>query len=123
MNVADLPTLNASLNLTSAILFVTGIYFIKKKNIRAHKLCMIAALVVSLVFLTSYLVYHYHVGSVRFTKEGWIRDVYFPLLISHTILAVVIVPMVLRTAFLGFSNRFAQHVSIARWTFPTWMYV
>ena len=119
----DLPALNASLNLTAAILIGAGFYFIKQKNIRAHKLCMVGALVVSALFLTSYLVYHYNVGSVRFTKQGWIRSVYFPLLASHTILAAVVLPMVLRTAFLSFKGRFASHVRIARWTFPVWMYV
>ena len=123
MTIADLPALNATLNLTSAILIATGIYFIKKKNIRAHKVCMIAALAVSFVFLASYLTYHYNVGTVHFTKQGWIRGVYFPLLLTHTILAVVIVPMALRTAYLGLYNRFSAHVRIARWTFPTWMYV
>ena len=123
MTVADLPALNASLNLTSAILIGAGFFFIKQKNIRAHKVCMIAAFAVSTVFLTSYLVYHYNVGTVRFTKQGWLRDVYFPLLLTHTVLAVVIVPMVLRTLYFGLKNRFRQHVSIARWTFPMWMYV
>src|SRR5881397_3345929 len=78
---------------------------------------------VSGLFLTSYLTYHYNVGNVRFTKEGWIRNIYFPLLITHTILAAVILPMVLRTAFLAFKGRFRNHVRIAKWTFPTWMYV
>lgn len=123
MSIADLPVFNAALNLTAAVLIGVGMVFIKKKNVRAHKVCMIAALAVSTVFLTSYLVYHYNVGNVRFQKQGWIRDVYFPLLISHTILAVVIVPLVLRTAYLGLSKRFAGHVRIARWTFPAWMYV
>src|SRR6266850_4421015 len=96
IRVADLPTVNAALNLTAAILIGTGFYFIKQKNIRAHKVCMIAALGVSAVFLASYLFYHYNVGNVRFTKQGWIRDVYFPLLITHTILAAAVLPMVLR---------------------------
>jgi len=81
------------------------------------------ALAVSALFLTSYLIYHYNVGSVRFTKQGWIRGVYFPLLISHTVLAAVVLPLVLRTAFLALKGRFVSHVRIARWTFPTWMYV
>ena len=119
----DLPSLNATLNLTAAILIGAGFYFIKQKNIHAHKLCMVAALAVSAAFLTSYLIYHYNVGSVRFTKQGWIRSVYFPLLISHTVLAAIVLPMVLRTAFLSFKRRFASHVRIARWTFPVWMYV
>ena len=123
MTVADLPALNASLNLTSAILIGTGIVFIKKKNIRAHKVCMIAAVAVSTAFLTSYLVYHYNVGTVRFTKQGWLRDFYFPLLLTQTVLAAVIVPLVLRTVYFGLKKRFKQHVGIARWTFPIWMYV
>jgi len=123
MTIADLPVLNAALNFTAAALIGTGFYFIKQKNIRAHKACMIAALAVSGVFLTSYLIYHYNVGSVRFAKQGWIRNVYFPLLISHTILAAVVLPMVLRTSFLALKGRFHKHVRIARWTFPVWMYV
>ena len=123
IGISDLATVNACLNATAAVLIGTGFYFIKQKNIHAHKVCMIAAIVVSSLFLVSYLIYHYNVGSVRFTKQGWIRNVYFPLLLTHTILAIVIVPMVLRTAFLGLSNRFRGHVRIARWTFPAWMYV
>src|SRR5215831_10943955 len=123
MSVEDLPALNATLNLTAAILITIGIFFIKKKNIRAHKVFMIAAVGVSIAFLTSYLVYHYNVGTVHFTKQGWIRSVYFPLLLTHTVLAAIIAPMVLRTAYLALANRFRAHVRIARWTFPAWMYV
>jgi uncharacterized membrane protein YozB (DUF420 family) len=123
MQISDLATVNAVLNGTAAVLIGSGFYFIKKKNIRAHKACMVAAVVVSSVFLTSYLVYHYNVGSVRFTKQGWIRDVYFPLLLTHTVLAAVTLPMVLRTLFLAVKGRFPKHVRIARWTFPVWMYV
>jgi putative membrane protein len=121
--ITELPTLNAVLNFTAAVLVGAGFYFIKKKNISAHKACMVAALVVSALFLTSYLIYHYNVGSVRFTKQGWIRNVYFPLLLTHTVLAAIVAPMVLRTAFLGFKGRWANHVRIARWTFPMWTYV
>ena len=123
MSVTDLPAVNAALNLTSAVLIGTGFYFIRKRNIRAHKACMIAAVAVSAVFLTSYLVYHYNAGSVRFTKQGWIRGVYFPLLLTHTVLAAAIVPLVVRTVYLGLSDRFAAHMRIGRWTFPAWMYV
>jgi uncharacterized membrane protein YozB (DUF420 family) len=123
MTVSDLPALNASLNLTAAILIGAGFFFIKRKNIRAHKACMIAALVVSTAFLTSYLVYHYNVGTVHFTKQGWLRSLYFPLLLTHTVLAAVVAPMALRTAYLALSNRFKAHVGIARWTFPVWVYV
>lgn len=121
--VSDLPAVNAALNATAAILVGLGVYFIKRKNIPAHKACMVAALAVSTLFLTSYLTYHYNVGNVRFTKQGWIRNVYFPLLASHTILAALILPMILRTAFLAFRGRFRNHVRIAKWTFPAWMYV
>ena len=123
IGIADLATLNAGLNATAAILIGTGFYHIKQKNIQAHKVCMIAAMAVSAVFLTSYLIYHYNVGSVRFTKQGWIRNVYFPLLLTHTVLAAVALPMVLRTVFLATKGRFRNHVRIARWTFPIWMYV
>ena len=123
LSVADLPAVNAALNLTAAVLIAIGFYFIREKNIRAHKVCMISALAVSAVFLVSYLTYHYHAGSVRFTKQGWIRNVYFPLLISHTTLAAIVLPMVLRTVFLALKGRFRKHVRIARWTFPVWMYV
>ena len=121
--LSGLPTLNAILNFTAAVLLASGYYFIKKRRIEAHKRCMIAALFVSFAFLTSYLIYHYHVGSVPFGGQGWIRPVYFFILITHIILAVVILPMVLRTAWLGLSARFDKHVPIARWTFPLWMYV
>jgi putative membrane protein len=123
IGITDLATVNAGLNATAAILIGTGFYFIKQKNIEAHKVCMIAAMAVSAVFLTSYLIYHYNVGSVRFTKQGWIRNVYFPLLITHTALAAVVLPMVLRTVYLAAKRRFGNHVRIARWTFPIWMYV
>jgi putative membrane protein len=123
IGISDLATVNAGLNATAAVLIGSGFYFIKQKNIPAHRMCMIAAMVVSALFLTSYLIYHYNVGSVRFTKQGWIRNVYFPLLLTHTVLAASVVPMVLRTVFLAAKGRFRQHVGIARWTFPVWMYV
>ena len=123
MNLTDLPTLNAALNLTASILIAVGMIFIKRKNIQAHKNCMLAALGVSAAFLTSYLIYHFNVGSVPYTGQGWLRTVYFPLLISHIVLAIVILPMVLRTVFLGLKRRDAQHVKIAKFTFPAWMYV
>jgi uncharacterized membrane protein YozB (DUF420 family) len=121
--ISDLATVNATLNATAAILIGTGFYFIKQKNIRAHKVCMVSAVIVSAVFLTSYLIYHYNVGNVRFTKQGWIRDVYFPLLLTHTVLAAVALPMVLRTLFLATKRRFPNHIRMAKWTFPVWMYV
>jgi uncharacterized membrane protein YozB (DUF420 family) len=123
MDVTDLPALNATLNLTSAILVTTGIYFIRNGRKAAHRACMLTALAVSAVFLVSYLVYHYNVGSVPFEREGPIRTVYLAILLSHTVLAVAIVPMVLRTAYLAWRERFAEHTRIARWTFPIWIYV
>ncbi len=123
MDVTDLPALNATLNLTSAILVATGIYFIRNGRKAAHRACMLTALAVSALFLVSYLVYHYNVGSVPFEREGPIRTVYLAILLSHTVLAVAIVPMVLRTAYLAWRERFAEHTRIARWTFPIWIYV
>lgn len=123
LTVSDLPTLNAVLNFTAAVLLGSGFYFIKQRRIQAHKRCMTAAMAVSLAFLTSYVIYHYHAGSVPFTGQGWIRPVYFFILITHVILAIVIVPMVLRTAYFAYGARFDKHVRIARKTFPLWMYV
>jgi uncharacterized membrane protein YozB (DUF420 family) len=123
IGVADLATVNAVLNAGAAALIGTGFYFIKTKRIQAHKACMIGAMVVSALFLTSYLIYHYNVGSVRFTKQGWIRNIYFPLLLTHTVLAAAVLPMVLRTAFFAVKGRWNNHVRVARWTFPIWMYV
>ena len=93
LTLSDLPTLNATLNGISFAILLTGYYFIRQGKITAHKTCMLSALAASILFLTSYLIYHYNVGSVRFTKEGWIRPVYFTILISHTILAVTVVPL------------------------------
>ena len=123
VSISDLPTLNAGLNLTSAVLIGAGYYFIRRRKIQAHKACMVAALGVSTLFLISYLMYHYNAGSVPFQQHGWMRFVYFLILITHVVLAVVILPLVLRTAFLAFRGRFGPHVRIARWTFPIWMYV
>ena len=123
IGIADLATVNAGLNASAAVLIGAGFYFIKQRKIQAHKTCMLAAMAVSAVFLISYLTYHYNVGSVRFTKQGWIRDIYFPLLITHTVLAAVVLPMALRTLFLAIKGRFANHRRIAKWTFPVWMYV
>lgn len=123
MTLALLPAVNAALNATSAILLVSGFCCIRAKRVVAHQMCMIAALGVSALFLISYLTYHAQVGSVHFTGTGHIRPVYFTILITHTILAIVIVPLALRTVFLARRQRFAQHMVIARWTLPIWLYV
>ncbi len=115
--------LNASLNGTSAVLLGCGYWAIRNGKIAVHKRFMVAAFAVSTVFLVSYLVYHYRVGHVAFQGQGWVRPVYFVLLISHTILAIVIVPLILVTLRRAWMERFDKHRIIARWTFPLWMYV
>jgi len=117
------PVIDASLNGTSAVLLVVGRGFIKRGRMAAHRAVMIAALVSSSVFLTSYLYYHWHVGSVHFQGQGWSRPVYFSILISHTILAAAIVPLILITLIRALRERFDRHRAIARWTYPLWMYV
>ena len=121
--LTDLPALNAVLNATSAVLLASGYRFIRQRQIIAHKRCMLAACGTSALFLLSYLTYHYHVGSMPFRGQGWVRPLYFTILISHTILAVVIVPLVLLTLFRAWKADFARHVRIARWTLPIWFYV
>jgi putative membrane protein len=115
--------LNASLNGTSAILLASGYAAIRSGKIAVHKAFMIAAFAVSSVFLISYVVYHVRVGSVHFQGQGWIRPVYFLLLGSHTVLAVVIVPMILITLRRAWLEQFDRHRLIARWTLPLWFYV
>lgn len=123
MSVTDLPALNAALNATSFVLLVTGYVFIRRRERRKHKFCMVSALVVSALFLTSYVIYHLQVGSVPFKGTGWIRTVYFAVLIPHVILAAAIVPPVLITASRGLSAKYDKHRRIARWTLPLWLYV
>ena len=123
MTVTDLPALNATLNAISAVLLVTGYVFIRRKNWRMHRASMIAALVMSALFLTSYVIYHAQVGSVPFRRTGWIRTVYFVVLIPHVILAAGMVPPVLITVSRGLSARYDKHRKIARWTLPIWLYV
>jgi len=115
--------LNATLNATSAILLAGGYAAIRGGKREVHKRFMISAFVVSCAFLVSYLVYHYRVGHVAFQGQGIIRPIYFTLLISHTILAVVIVPLILITLRRAWLERFDQHRIIARWTLPLWFYV
>ena len=121
--VSYLPTVNAVLNSASALLLVAGYLFIRSKKVLAHKLCMLSAFTTSTLFLISYLSYHYQVGSVPFKGQGWIRTVYFTVLISHTILAVTIVPLVLITLSRALKGSFDRHKRIARWTLPIWLYV
>ena len=123
MTVSDLPALNATLNATSAVLLTTGWILIRRGRIAQHRAVMIAAVCTSILFLISYLIYHAQVGSVRFTKQGPIRAVYFTILLTHTVLAVAIVPMVLVTLTRGLRARYERHRRIARWTMPIWLYV
>jgi putative membrane protein len=123
MNLALLPTVNAVLNAASAALLLAGLLSIRAPKVGAHTVLMLAALAVSAAFLISYLTYHLQVGSVHFPGTGWVRPVYFAILITHTVLAVVIVPLVLRTLFLAIRKRFTEHMAIARWTLPLWFYV
>lgn len=120
---ASFPPLNATLNGLSAVLLWVGRGFIKRGRMAQHRALMIAAVVSSTLFLISYLYYHAHVGSVRFQGQGWSRPLYFSILISHTILAAAIVPMVIITLSRALRQRFARHRAIARWTYPLWLYV
>jgi len=117
------PEVNASLNAASAVLIMAGIFFIRRRQVDLHRACMLSASFTSSLFLISYVTYHARVGSVHFMGQGVIRRVYFTLLLSHTVLAVVIVPLVLRTLYLGLRGRFETHKRLARWTAPLWMYV
>ena len=122
-DVSALPTLNAFLNGTSAVLLTIGYIFIRLKKVTAHKTCMVTAFGVSSLFLLSYLIHHYRVGSVPFGGTGFMRPVYFTLLVSHIVLAASIVPLVLITIYRAWSQQFEKHVRIARWTLPLWLYV
>ena len=128
MSFEDLPALNATLNGFAAVFLGFGFYFIKRKRVTAHRNCMIGAMVSSTLFLTSYLTYHIiksinHAVVTRFHNPEWFRPIYIAILISHTILAVVILPMIAITLTRALRERFDRHKAIARWTWPLWMYV
>jgi putative membrane protein len=123
MMVSYLPTIDATLNAVSAVLLVCGFCFIRRKNIPAHRACMLSAGATSVLFLICYSVYHYFHGVTRFPARGFVRDFYLTLLGSHTILAVVIVPLVLLTLYRAWRRQFNRHRRVARWTLPLWLYV
>ena len=129
MNIHDLPAVNASLNGLSGIFLIAGYVFIRRNNKIAHRNCMIAAFITSVIFLACYLTYHtwlavvLHEGPTRFLHPLWFRPIYLTILISHSILATAIVPMVLVTLNRARKERFEVHKKIARWTWPLWMYV
>ena len=123
MTASSLPTLNAALNSLSAVFLLAGFFFIRSRNPSAHRLCMLSAFGCSILFLISYLTYHYQVGSVPFRGQGWVRAVYFSILLTHTVLAVTVVPLALITLNRALKERFDAHRRIARWTLPVWLYV
>ena len=129
MTMSELPAVNATLNGASAVLLGFGFYFIKRKNQPAHQKCMVGAFITSVLFLACYLTYHgyrayaLHLGPTRFVNPAWFRPIYLSILLTHTVLAVVIVPLVLITLSRALRQRFDRHRKIARWTWPIWMYV
>ena len=123
MTLSDLPALNATLNGLSAIFITTGYVLIRRGQRNLHKRCMLAALATSTAFLVSYVVYHANVGSRPFPGSGAVRVVYFAILITHVVLAAIIVPLALTTTTRGLRAQYDRHVRIARWTLPLWLYV
>lgn len=123
LDLRDLPTLNALLNGLSAVLLVTGYILVRRGRWQAHKRVMLAAFATSVVFLVSYLVYHFQVGSVRYPGQGALRVVYFTILISHTVLAAAVPVLAVITLVRALRERFDRHRAIARWTLPIWLYV
>lgn len=123
IGVRDLPALNALLNTTSAVLLICGYTLIRRGRKQAHRRVMLAAFAVSILFLISYLVYHFQVGSVRFQKTGLVRSAYLGVLFTHTALAAAVPPLAIVTLARGLRGRFDRHRRIARWTLPIWLYV
>ena len=124
MSIADLPTLNATLNGIATVLLVTAYVLIKRGHRTAHKRAMLGAIAVSAGFLTSYVIYHYNIGGPKqFAGEGISRVVYYVILATHVPLAMLVLPLALVTAARGLMSQFDRHVKIARWTFPLWLYV
>jgi uncharacterized membrane protein YozB (DUF420 family) len=123
MSVTDLPAVNATLNAISGILLLIAYTHIRARRIQQHRRFMIAAFATSSLFLVCYLVYHAQVGSVPFTRQGFVRPLYFTILITHVTLAATVVPLALVTLSRGLKAKYPQHRRIARWTFPVWMYV
>lgn len=123
MTIASLPTLNACLNGVTTLLLLAGRYFISRQNQVAHRNCMIAATATSVAFLISYLTYHAQAGHTVFRDPAWFRPIYLAILLTHTLLAAVIVPMVLATLYRAARQQFDVHRRLARWTWPLWLYV
>ena len=123
LDVKDLPAVNASLNALAACLLVVGYILVRQRKLIAHRNVMIAALVCSALFLTSYLIYHYQVGSVKFQGQGPARTVYFTILLTHTVLAALVPFLAGITVWRAWRKQYARHTRIARWTLPIWLYV
>ena len=123
ISISDLPALNATLNAVSAVFLTAGYILIRRRRQAMHKKCMLAALVASTAFLTSYIIYHANTGSRPFPGHGTIRIVYFGILISHVLLAATILPLALTTTARGLRAEYGRHVKVARWTLPIWLYV
>jgi len=123
VTVQDLPAVNATLNGVAGILLIIGYLLIRAKRIQLHRRVMIAAFVTSSLFLVSYLTYHAQVGSVRFTRQGFVRPLYFTIMITHVTLAAVTLPLAIITLTRGLKGRYPRHRAIARWTLPIWLYV
>jgi uncharacterized membrane protein YozB (DUF420 family) len=125
MPIQWFPPINATLNATSGILIVIGFLFIKRQNVKIHHRCMIGAVTSSSLFLISYVVYHigFGAGVTRFAGTGWVRYLYYVILISHTILAITVVPFIIVTLTRALRGDFLRHRKIARFTFPMWLYV
>ena len=123
MTVHDLPAVNASLNAISGVLLLIGYALIRARRIELHRKFMIAAFAASSLFLVCYVIYHAQVGSVRFTRHGFVRPLYFAILITHVTLAAAVLPLAIVTLSRGLSAKYQLHRRIARWTFPLWLYV
>ena len=123
IELAGLPALNAGLNTAAACCLLVGYYAIRRRRVAIHKRFMVAALGFSGLFLTSYLIYHFQVGSVAYTGTGWVRPVYFSILLSHIVLAAAVLPLAGVTVYRAWNERLESHKRLARWTLPIWLYV
>ena len=123
MTIHDLPAVNASLNAISGVLLLVAYGLIRARRIEQHRKVMLAAFTTSALFLVCYVVYHAQVGSVRFTRQGFVRPLYFTILVTHVTLAAAVLPLALVTLSRGLKARYPQHRRIARWTLPIWLYV
>ena len=121
--VTQLPALNAMLNSVSTVLIVLGFIAVRQRKFSRHMKLMLSAFVTSSLFLISYLIYHHYVGHTPFPGEGWIRPVYFFILVTHIILSTFVVPLVLTSFYFAYAGKFSTHRKVSRWTFPIWLYV